>query len=255
MIAYEVKSDEDGWPHAYRIEARHKWGLPGVSCSRCGFVGGSVGLEFPTLSLPAGLDPGPYLQAWPVTPDRLLELRTPLLGAWGADVPLEAGLEFGPLMGKAFGKAGDVAWAGGTTMLLSGSVVERLKRIGVLTTAIAPVELKWRSKAVPDYFELQILPGLRLAPSYLTRWGVPRTCSVCGVEGQPELPDRASRLAYAEWESELVLDASSLPVGEWDLLRIVGAEATIVANDRFQKAVLDLGVTNITFHEIRIEGV
>lgn len=255
MKAYEIKPDEDGWPGAFGIEASHRWGLPGISCSQCGFVGGWVGLEFPALSLPAGLEPGPYLEAWPVTPERLAELRVPLVRAWGENVPLQPGLKFGPLVGKASGKAGDVAWAGVSTMLMSASAVEQLMRMGVLSATTVPAALKWRSKAALDYFELQIVPGLRLATPYLTRWGVARPCSVCGAEPEPELPDRASRLAYAEWENEPILDAASLPAGDWDLLRIVGAEATIAASERFRSAVIGLGLTNITFREIRIEPI
>ncbi len=253
MKLFEIKRDEDNWLHPYQIDACHKWGLPGVRCDRCGFVGGLGGLELPALSLPEGVDPGPYLDPSPVTPQRLAELCAPLLSAWGPDVPLQAGLEFGPLLGKASGRAGDVAWAGGCTALLSNSAVKRLRDAGVLSATTVPALLKWRGKTARDYFELQILPGLRLAPSYLCRWGTPRPCSVCGMEPSPELSDRATRLAYAEWENEIVLDATSVPQGNWDLLRIIQAEPTIIASERFKSAAVDLGLTDIAFREVKVD--
>lgn len=253
MKIYEIKRDEEGWPHASVIEAAHKWGLPGVSCDLCGFVGGTVGLEFPALSLPPDLDPSPYLDASPVTPERLSELRGALARAWGENVPLEAGAEFGPLVGKASGRPGDVAWARLCLILLSEAALKRLRHTGVLAAIAVPAQLKWQRKTAPDYFELQILPGLRLARSYSTKWGIPIRCNVCGTEARPELPDRASRLAYAEWENEPALDAGSLPAGDWDLFRIAGLEGTIVGSERFRSAVIELGLTDIAFHEVKVE--
>src|SRR5207244_6717519 len=114
----------------------------------CGFVGGRTGSEYPAFSLPDGVDPAPYLERWPVTPERLKELQEPLLRTWGEHVRLWPGTDFGPISGKAQGKCGDVAWAL-CSMLFSASAVERLRQAGVPGLTLVPAQITWRSKKAP----------------------------------------------------------------------------------------------------------
>lgn len=250
MKAYEILPD-DAWPYAYRINASHKWGLPGVKCSQCGFVGGGCGSQYPALTLPEGIEAAPYLEGWPVTPERQIELQAALLRSWKQDIRLGPGTDFGPLVGKAHGKCGDVGWVRLGTMLLADQAVKRICDAGVSPLTLVPTEIKWRSKKAPEYFELQILPGLRLAASYIHALGASR-CIKCGILGyKKELENRAARLADAELKYYPVLDATSLPL-QWDLLRVDAWEATIVASERFKNAVIQVGLTNLTFREIKV---
>jgi hypothetical protein len=129
-----------------------------------------------------------------------------------------------------------------------------MSEAGIDSLALVATELKWRSKKAPSYLEIQILPGPKLSPAYVDELGGELTpCVMCGVLGPPppELPDHSARLAYAELENDPVLDAASLPA-EWDLLRVQGCEGTIVASERFRNTVVELGLTNITFREVKV---
>lgn len=253
MKAFQILPDEDGWPQDYCINASHRWTLPGVRCDQCGFVGGVAGVQYPAFSLPSDVDADPYLDSGPVTPECQSDLQAPLQRMWGQEVQLSPGTEFGPLIGKAWGKCGDVAWVNSGTPLVTAHAVEGLRELGVASNMLVPTELKWRSKTAPEYLELHIPAGLRLAPAYLSALGASR-CIICGVmHFKAELPDRAARLAYAELENDPVLDAASLPL-QWDLLRIQDWGGTIVASERFKIAAIKLGLTNIVFREIKIVG-
>lgn len=251
MKAYEIHPDEN-WPHKYQVIASHKWGLPGVECYQCGFTGGRIGSQYPSLSLPKGIDSEPYLDKWPVSPERQLELQTALLSAWKRAVKLHPGTDFGPLSGKASGNCGDFCWVGIGTVLLTKHAIKKLHDAGVLFLNLVPTEIKWRSKNSPEYFEIEIATVLKLAPSYLDALGAVSVCSKCGFsKATKELPDRQSRLANAELENCPVLDATALPE-KWDMLRVEGWEAKIVASENFKRAVTDAGLTNISFREIKI---
>ena len=251
MKAYEIKPDDDGWSHDYCIDASHRWGLPGVRCSDCGFVGGVVGLQYPAYSLPGDIDPAPYLEGWPVTLERQSELQSQLLSRWGKDVMVSPGTRFGLLGGKAWGKAGDVGWVNDWTPLLAATAIDRLREVGINSLTLVPTQIKWRSKTAPVYLELQIPPGLKLNTAYIESLGISR-CGVCSILWRGMAPpDRAARLVHAELENDPVLESSSLPL-EWDLLRIQDREGTIVASERFRTAAIKIGLTNIAFRELTI---
>lgn len=257
MKAYEVQRDDD-WPHNCEIGAASKWHLPAVKCPDCGRRGWSIGVRYASLALPEDVESGPFLAGGAVALERLSELRDRLLAAWGQDVRLPPGVGFGPLVGKAWGNCGDVAWCG-FSMLLTADAAKRLRGAGVRGLKLAPTEIKWRSRRAPDYFEIEIPAGARFSPSWLQRLrlldGALR-CRACGFLRREftELPDRKDRLAYEELSYYPVLHAPSLPA-HWDLLRVQDWEATIVASEHFRNAALELELTNISFREIAVESV
>jgi uncharacterized double-CXXCG motif protein len=252
MKIFEVKPDEN-WPFKYNITAFHKWSLPGVKCSECGFVGGASNSQYPELSIPEGVDPKPFLKRWPVTYKRQAELQSILVKGWEAQVELFPGTDFGPLVGKGSGNCGDVAWAGIGTMLLSAEAIEKFETVGVSNLSLVTTEIKWRSKNSPEYFELSIPTNLKLAPSYLVKIGLTKTCEKCKIVWRvKDLPTRQERLAQAELEYCPVLDAKSLPK-IWYLSRIENW-GSIVASEHFKNAAMQIGLTNVLFRELQISG-
>lgn len=256
MKAYRVHADED-WPHRYDVTARSKWGLPGIKCSDCGCRCWSF-VRYPSLVLPDGVDPQPYLERGPVRPDRFKELCAQLTERWRQKVNLPPGADFGPLVGNAWGKCGDVCWAG-SSMLLSAEAAERLKQAGVEGLNLVRTEIKWRARKGPEYLELDIPARARFYPGYLERLrlydGAVR-CKTCGFlrRRSRELPDRKARLAYEELSYYFVLNAPSLPA-TWDLLRIEEAETTVIASEHFRNAALQSGLTNIVFQEVAVQSL
>src|SRR5437016_6119391 len=78
MKLFEIGPDDDGWPHDYRFDAVHRWGLPGIECPVCKNTWGGVGPSYPKLNLPTHLDSKPYEDVSPVTPERFEALKKPL---------------------------------------------------------------------------------------------------------------------------------------------------------------------------------
>jgi len=257
MRAYKVQRDED-WPWSYEIAAHSKWQIPAVKCPECRSRGAAAGVRYPSLLLPEGVDPAPYLAAATVAPERHRELLAPLLRAWGQQVRALPGAGFGPLVGKAWGKCGDVGWAGFSTLLRSDAA-ERLRRAGIGNLKPVRTEREWRSRRAPEYLELDIPATARLSPAYVERLrlfdGAVR-CRACGFLRRKfsELPDRKARLSYEELSYYTVVHAPSLPRG-WSLLRIQDAETTVIASERFRDAALEAGLTNITFREVAVESL
>ena len=252
MKAYEIKPDDDNWPHNYCINASHKWGLPGVECSNCGFTGGWVGSQYPALSLPKEISPEPYLDRFPVSPEMQKKLQAALLKRWKSGIQLHPGTDFGPLVGTGSGKCGDFGWVNNWTPLITREASEKLKSKGISELNLVKTEISWRRKKAPEYFELNILPSLKLAPSYIAALGETSTCKTCGTtRRKKELSTRKERLSHAELEYYPVLAAHSFPK-EWSLLRVDGWEAKIVASEAFRDAVIGVGLVNVLFVEIAI---
>jgi uncharacterized double-CXXCG motif protein len=201
------------------------------------------------LNLPDYLTPEPYVNRFPVTPERQFELQAALLKAWGINVLLWPGTDFGPLVGSASGKPGDFIWANSWTPLISTKAANLIHAAGVLGLSLVESHIKWRSKKTEQLLELQISPGVRLSAKYLEALGASR-CTKCRIlRWEKELPNRHERLAQAALEYSPVLDAKSLPE-EWDLLRIEEWESQIIASERFRNGVARTGLTNVTFREL-----
>ena len=138
-------------------------------------------------------------------------------------------------------------------MLVAADPLERLKLAGVSNLTPVPAKIKWRSKRSPEYFELEILPTLRLSPSYMDRLGKSSPCQKCGIlrgVRESDLPDRPARLAHCELDYSPELHAPSLPK-EWDLLRIQDREGTIGERERVREAARKTGRTKIRSREAK----
>src|SRR5947209_1120664 len=121
---YEIVPDDS---YHHYIEARHRWGLPGVRCEACGATWGNVGVAYPAVDLSGLPNSRPYTKRWPVPWTEFVSLRAVVLSLLppGAIVPPGTGL--GPLIGRANGTFPDVAWQHPWTMLIRSEALARLR--------------------------------------------------------------------------------------------------------------------------------
>jgi len=241
MKIFELNPDEDNWRHAYGFEARHRWGLPGLKCPACGKTGGEVGIEYPLLELPPGLDPEPYRSGWPVKLERFRELMLPLRPLVGASLPLAPGTDFGPLESTAYGRHGDFTWRL-ATLLISPRALTRLEKNGIATLVPVPTRLRPKGKAPFLHLELYLEARASVVPEDFPH-GTLNPCPTCGwfsVEGSD----------FDKWGTYRVV-RSSLPP-HLDLFRLREFPGHILASERFVEASTRLGLTNITFSEVGV---
>ncbi len=217
------------------FDAWHKLSLPGARCHTCGVTWGGSGHEYPCIDLsqlPERKEfekprPEPFAEF-----ARLRELVRPLAPPNAA---LPPGTGFGPLVGRAFGEFGPIAWVGGMKLLVRRDALERLQAEGVRGLLACPTALRFRQKNPPELLELQVEPHGQLHRDCIPP-DEPPPCPTCGRFGLTR-PD------------EPLLDAASLPTDR-DLFRIGNFATMIVGTERFMEAVRRLELDGITFHEL-----
>lgn len=239
MKFFEVQPDDEGFRHNYYIDAAHKYDLPGAKCPSCGFIGGALGVCYPDLSVPVGVDPSPYESGWPVAPIRVRELAKPLERIMPEKLPFPPGTEFGQLSGKASGRFGDFTWVNPWTPLVAPNALEALFRKGITNLKTVATDIKLRSKTRRfKYLELCLYPVARAfdpEPS--------PNCAECGMPlgREPETIE----------PSRPVLLAESWPAAV-HLARLLEAPGFIVASGDFADAARALGLTDVKFEELEV---
>ncbi|MCY1019442.1 double-CXXCG motif protein [Pyxidicoccus sp. MSG2] len=221
--------------HGGVVNAWHKLGLPGVRCHTCGATWTDAGHEYPCVDLSQLPERGDFEKARPEPfPEfaRLRELVRPLAPR-NAELP--PGTGFGPLVGRAHGEFGPIAWVGGLKLLVHRAVLERIQAAGVRGLLGCRTELRFRQKNPPELLELQIEPHGRLHPDCIPP-DVPPPCATCG------------RHAF-KWPDSPILDAASLPT-DLDLFRVGNFATMIVGTERFMNAVQHLELDGLTFREL-----
>ena len=198
-------------------------------------------MAYPAVSLPKGLDEGPYLEAWPVSPEEVRRLAEPLRSLIPLPLPLLPGTDFGPLVGKARGRFGDFRWSNLCTPLVSCRALERLKELGVKGLVGVKPQIALTSKGPFDYVELHIEPYAQLDPSCLTK-DSSEPCPRCGIS-------RGVLIDEDLGGSPVVLQRSLPP--EKDLVRVVEMEGCVLATERFVEAALRLRLADIVLDEVR----
>lgn len=239
MRFFEALPDDDRYEGNYLIDATHKWSMPGVACPVCKFTGSVLGIAYPNFRLPPEIDTKPYEVAWPVTPARIRELTIPFQVLQAQGLPVLAGTEFGPLIGKASGKFGDVTWLNEWTPLVSEEGLAGLSRHGISGLKVVAPEIELRSKNRKfEHLELSIDP---LVHAYAPN--AERRCEECGIP----LDSEAETL---EPYRPVILE-NTFPKG-LHLARVIESPAYIVASEEFVYGTTELGLTDIKFEELEV---
>ncbi|NMO14816.1 hypothetical protein HPC49_00810 [Pyxidicoccus fallax] len=217
------------------INAWHKLSLPGVMCGACGVTWGSAGHEYPCVDLAALPERKEFEKPRPEPFSEFARLRELVRPLAPSNAELPPGTGFGPLVGRASGEFGPIAWVWGQKLLMHREVLERLQAEGARGLVACPTALKFRQKNPPELLELQVEPGGLLHPDCLPPDTPPR-CTTCGRYDITR-PD------------EPILDAASLPTDR-DLFRVANLPTMVICTERFRDAVLRLELDGITFREL-----
>jgi uncharacterized double-CXXCG motif protein len=217
------------------IVASHKWGLPGIlNCPGCKVSWGAGAKAYPSVDLTpvAALADFEEPRAEPFEEyERLCELVRPLLPL---GVVLAPGASFGPLVGRAQGRFGQLVSPYPWWLLAQREAFEKLQAEGLRGLKGCPTQLRFRQRNAPELLELEVLPVGRAHPDCLPPNRKP-PCSRCG------------RLALTRPDdADMLLDASTLP-GHLDLFRLEDFSTTIVCTERFHDACQRLGLDGVTF--------
>lgn len=217
------------------FDAAHRWGLPGVMCPTCGNTWAGSGHHYPGVDLSQLPERKEFEKARPEPFAEFARLRELVRPLAPPGVVLPPGTEMGPLVGRASGEFGPVAWQGSSLMLLRRDALERLQADGVRGLRAFRTELKFRQKEPPELLELQLEPRGQLHKDCIPP-DVPPPCATCGRVGF-RLPE------------EPILDAATLPT-DVDLFRVGNYATVIVGTERFMEAARRLQVSGITFREL-----
>lgn len=218
--------------------ASHRWGLPGVTCPLCKATW-SIGSEaYPCVDLSEVEERKDYEEARLEEDyeqfERLRQRVRPLVPV-GA--PLRPGASFGPLVGSARGRFGQLVMQYEWALLVEREALVRLQAEGVRGLRGCPTELRFRQKSAPVLMELQVEPRGGLHPTCLPPDRKP-PCEKCGRAGLT-LP------------KQRVLDAASLPEDR-DLFRLADFGTVLVGTERFVDTVQRLGFEEVRFLELPV---
>jgi uncharacterized double-CXXCG motif protein len=243
MQVFQMVPDEASLD-TYRLEASHKWALPGVKCDVCGWIGKTGQPAYPSVGLPEEIDAKPYESHWPVSPQRVRELVEPIFQVLPRGLPVGAGTEFGPLVGKLTGHPPDFAWSNYSTVLITENALQKLVGLGVCGLKPVGTQIHSRAKSQKIYLELEIEPRCELDPKHLPK-GSLEMCDSCGVFRMQQ--DKTG------WDEDPIIEESSIP-SSLDLVRVRGLEGMIIATKAFMNAVSEAHLRGVSFRELRESG-
>ena len=235
MDLFEVLRDDVNL-NTGRIDASHRWSLPGVICHACGSTWGNVGLEYPSVNLSKLPNEKEYRRARAVPLGEFTRLREPIVRLMGREALLLPGTEFGPLEGKGKGKfTADFAWVNAWTLLATAKGLEKLSEEVPGLKGFHP-QIKFTSVAAPTLLELELEPHGELVLPAFDNGELP--CKVC--ERDPRgLPE------------EIIITKSSIPKNR-HLFRARNFTTLLLATDRFVKVVGDSGLVGLSFEKVKI---
>ena len=223
--------------HTGQINASHKWGLPGLSCSTCGATWSGSASAFPSVDLTSLPERAAFETARPEPFEEFVRLRELVRPLVPPGTQLLPGAEFGPLEGTASGSFGPLFLQSSWMPLIRREAWERLQATELQGLQAFPTQLRFRQKNPPELLELEIAAHGRLHPDcFLPE--APTRCPQCG------------RLEARRPEN-MLLETASLPE-QRDLFRLTDFETTLIGTERFVEAVQRLGLEGAAFQELSV---
>ncbi|QRN95098.1 hypothetical protein JRI60_39380 [Archangium violaceum] len=237
-MRYFIVEEDRSSGYTGRVDAVHKWGLPGLSnCPACNATWGGGSKDYPSVDLTPVASLADFEEARPEPIEeyeRMCELVRPFLPPGAV---LEPGSEFGPLVGNARGRFGPLVSPVPWWLLVQREALEKLQAEGLRGLKGCRTELRFRQRNSPELLELELLPLGRAHPDCLPRNRKP-PCSRCRRNGLTR-PD----------DSLLLLDSSTIPE-HLDLFRLEDFSTAIVCTERFVNACRRLGLDGVTFFPV-----
>jgi uncharacterized double-CXXCG motif protein len=232
---YFIVEEDRASGYTGRVDAVHKWGLPGLlNCPACKATWGGGSKDYPSVDLTSVTSLADFEKARPEPIEeyeRMCELVRPLLPLRAV---LEPGSEFGPLKGNARGRFGPLVSPVPWWLLVQREALEKLQAEGLRGLKGCRTELRFRQRNSPELLELELLPLGRAHPDCLPPNRKP-PCSRCRRNGLTRPEDRL-----------LLLDASTIPK-DLDLFRLEDFSTAIVCTERFVNTCRRLGLDGVAF--------
>ncbi|HZH18290.1 MAG TPA: double-CXXCG motif protein [Archangium sp.] len=239
MRYFGIEEDKAAGYTGY-VDGTHRWKLPGIICPACKATWSAISNAYPSVDLTPVASLANFEKARPEPADeyeRLCELVRPLLPP---GTVLEPGTRFGPIVGKAQGRFGQLVSPYPWLLLIQREALEKLQAEGLRGLKGCRTELRFRQRASPELLELEILPVGHVHPDCLPSNRNP-PCARCG-QNRISLP------------RELLLDASTLP-SQLDLFRLEDYSTEIICTERFVDTCKRLGLDGVVFHPLPIKKV
>lgn len=236
MRLYELVPSTFDKAVAYRVDATHRYALPGVICDVCKATWAQTGIAYPQVELPDEIDPTRYQRDDPVPIAQFEELITPIRAVFPNDALLTPGTEFGPLEGTIHGDDyGDFAWLNPWTLLVRGDALKLLTD-SVPGIVAVPTQLR-APQGRADLLELFFKPS-----------GEHR--SEDGVYDADPCP-RCGRRSFRRPE-QLVLNADVAP-GAGPLIRLRTLPTTLLAREEVVAFIQEQELTGVDAQQIPVE--
>lgn len=265
MRIFEVRASGrgPGTAKTYEVNATRMWSLPGVECPACGQIWANSATTYPSIDLARWHRAHWYQLEGPVPFAEFERLRDALRPYVPGDIQLQPGTQFGPLVGTAYGVAGDFAGGDLGSLLVRRGALRRLRGAGIANLRAVTPRLDQGGVLTPDelaclgiyldvdlrtldvhqarweeFVELDIPPSVLLSDASY-RVDPAGECSLCG------------RLGITI--ERIIVDLASLPQ-DADLFRPRQATGYILATERFVAAVEHLGLSGLVAREVEVMG-
>lgn len=218
------------------IGASHTWGLPGVrNCPACNATWGTNTKAYPSVDLTPVASLADFEKARAESIEEYEKMRELVRPYLPPGAVVEPGSAFGPVVGNAQGRFGQLAATNPWWLFVQRGAYEKLQAEGLCGLKGCRTALRFRQRASPELLELELLPVGRAHPDCLPPNRQPR-CPRCGRFGLT-LP------------KPLLLDATTLP-HDLDLFRLEDFSTVMVCTERFVAACQRLGLDGVSFQPL-----
>ena len=220
----------------YDVDAIHSCSLPGISCDLCNSKWSTTGIQYPTIGCDIFTGIQSLSNLTPIAVEVFSKLLFNIRPILPQNIELLPGTEFGPLIGCITGHWNQTVWPNPWTLLLQNNCYEILSRVGFNLMGCQAQLRKPGHKNCEELTEVEVHIGCELHPSCLQSPS-PIRCIKCG------------RLGITKPQN-IILEASSIK--NTFIQRIRSLPTALVVSEEFMKAIIALGIEDITFSAIEV---
>lgn len=223
---------------SYSLSNGRKWGLPTVYCPACGKVSGQTAVCYPSADLSILPNANRYEDVKPTSIEEYQTLLRPVKSMLQDGLYLPPGTCLGPVCGEASGRIPGWCWIFDWHLFAERRSIEHLVAAGVRFSAVVDSQVHHMSDPDIHLVELEAHPTAMMAAEAFED-GIGAVCPVCEAQ-YPRL-------------TSPVLRESTIP-HDVDLFTCRNASGYLFVTERLMQAVMDLGLSNMVFHEVQVMG-